>query len=326
MNMEWQKLNPFFWVNKFNAWLDAKNFFLQAVILLVIIFSVRTFLFGLYWVPTGSMEPTILVGESFFADKFTPLFMPIKRGDIISFNAPHFVYSENFFIRLFQKYVYGPDNWTKRVIGIPGDRVQGKIIDGKTAIFLNGQKLDEPYVNKFPIVKVQEEAYQLSLDFNLWKSRISNNKSNLSLIEIIPFMNKAVSTKYRVYDPEFPIESSLQPFYNLAQEKLLPDAVAPIILYPGTKYPSNQISDVFDVQLAEDEYWGMGDNRLGSYDSRGFGRIKKEMIHGKILFRIFSLRSPNSLIYDIILKPLILIYEHYKNLCRSWDRWFCRIK
>lgn len=314
MNMEWQKLNPFFWINKFNAWLDAKNFFLQAVILLVIIFSVRTFLFGLYWVPTGSMEPTILVGESFFADKFTPLFMPIKRGDIISFNAPHFVYSENFFIRLFQEYVYGPDNWTKRVIGIPGDRVQGKIIEGKTVIFLNGQKLDEPYVNKFPIVKVQEEAYQLTPSLGFL--------TDFS----IPFMKKAVSTKYRVYDPQFPIQSSSQPFYNLAQEKLLPDAVAPIILYPGAKYPSNQISDIFDVQLAEDEYWGMGDNRLGSYDSRGFGRIKKGMIHGKILFRIFSLRSPNSLIYDIIFKPFILIYEHYKNLCRSWDRWFCRIK
>ena len=221
-----------------------------------------------------------------------------------------------FLRRLFQKYVYGPDNWTKRVIGIPGDRVQGKIIDGKTAIFLNGQKLDEPYVNKFPIVKVQEEAYQLSKDLGFLSTSLRG----------IPFLKKFVSTKYRVYDPQFSIQSPLQPFYNLAQEKLLPNTIAPIILYPGTKYPSNQISDVFDVQLAEDEYWGMGDNRLGSYDSRGFGRIKKEMIHGKILFRIFSLRSPNSLIYDIILKPLILIYEHYKNLCRSWDRWFCIIK
>ena len=82
------KVKSFFWINKFNAWLDAKISFLQAVILLVIIFSVRTFLFGLYWVPTGSMEPTILVGESFFADKFTPLFMPIKRGDIISLMRP----------------------------------------------------------------------------------------------------------------------------------------------------------------------------------------------------------------------------------------------
>jgi signal peptidase I len=86
------------------------------------------------------------------------------------------------------------------------------------------------------------------------------------------------------------------------------------------------VSDVFDVQLGEDEYWGMGDNRLGSYDSRGFGRIKKEMIHGKILFRIFSLRSPNSLIYDLLLKPFILVFNHYKDLSRSWDRWFCRIK
>ena len=318
--MEWKKLNPFFWINKFNFWLDQKNFFLQGIILISIIFFVRTFFFGLYWVPTGSMEPTILVGESFFADKFTPLFMPIKRGDIISFNAPHFVYSENMFVRIFQKYVYGPDNWTKRVIGIPGDRVQGKIIDGKTVIFLNGQKLNEPYVSTFPIVKVLEQAYQLRPILNFPPFIPFSEQLQ------IPFMKKVVSSKYRVYDPAFEIQSHEQPFYNLYEDKLLPNAAHPTILYPGMRYPSSQVSDIFDVQLGEDEYWGMGDNRLGSYDSRGFGRIHRSMIHGRILFRIFSLKSPNSLIYDLILKPIFLVYEHYKNLCRPWARWFCTIK
>ena len=39
--------------------------------ILLIVFLVRTFVFGLYQVPTGSMETTMLVGEGFFADKWS---------------------------------------------------------------------------------------------------------------------------------------------------------------------------------------------------------------------------------------------------------------
>ena len=46
----------------------------EIVTLLFVVFLIRTFGFGLYQVPTGSMETTMLVGERFFADKFTVLF------------------------------------------------------------------------------------------------------------------------------------------------------------------------------------------------------------------------------------------------------------
>lgn len=163
--MKLKKINPLYWYDKFNEWLDQKHWILQSFILISIIFIFRTFVFGLYWVPTGSMEPTILVGESFFADKFTVWFTPIKRGDIISFNAPTYVYSDNFLISLFEKYVYGPDNWTKRVIACPGDRIEGRVYKGKTYIYLNGQELDEPYINPYPIIRVKEEAWQLCFNF-----------------------------------------------------------------------------------------------------------------------------------------------------------------
>src|SRR5579871_884059 len=78
--------------------------------LLIIVFLIRTFGFGLYQVPTGSMEVTMLVGERFFADKFTILFAKPSRGQIISFNDPLFPYSTNPVVRLFQEYVWGPSN------------------------------------------------------------------------------------------------------------------------------------------------------------------------------------------------------------------------
>src|SRR5580698_9036487 len=97
--------------------------------LLLLVFLIRTFGFGLYQVPSGSMETTMLVGERFFADKFSYLISSPKRGDIISMNAPTYPYSSNKLVRLFEDYVWGPPNWTKRIIGLPGETVEGKIED-----------------------------------------------------------------------------------------------------------------------------------------------------------------------------------------------------
>ena len=126
----------------------------EIIVLLSIAFLIRTFGFGLYQVPTGSMETTVLVGERFFADKFTILFAKPKHGEIISFNDPHYNYSPNPVMNLLQQYVWGPSNVTKRVIGTPGDVVKGVVEDGKPVIYLNGKKLDEPYLNKYPLIPV----------------------------------------------------------------------------------------------------------------------------------------------------------------------------
>lgn len=46
----------------------------QLFILLLIAFFIRTFFYGLYQVPTGSMETTMLVGERFLAEKLSVWF------------------------------------------------------------------------------------------------------------------------------------------------------------------------------------------------------------------------------------------------------------
>ena len=129
----------------------------QIAFVLLVVFLIRTFVFGLYQVPTGSMETTMLVGERFFADKFTYLFLKPKRGHVISLNSPLFEYSDNTFKRLFEEYVWGPQNLTKRIIGIPDDLVEGKIEDGKPVIYINGTKLEEPYLNKYPLIRCVEK-------------------------------------------------------------------------------------------------------------------------------------------------------------------------
>src|ERR1700730_5783131 len=103
-------------------WYDVPSIRVSFELIFVILpvaFLIRTFGFGLYQVPTGSMETTMLVGERFFADKFTYLFSKPQRHEIIALNDPTFSYSDNKIIRLYQEYVgwpiwpWGPINFTK---------------------------------------------------------------------------------------------------------------------------------------------------------------------------------------------------------------------
>jgi len=49
------------------------------------------------------------------------------------------------------------------------------------------------------------------------------------------------------------------------------------------------------IELKEDEYFVLGDNRLISKDSRSFGTVKKENIKGQVIFRFFPLTKIKSL-------------------------------
>lgn len=271
----------------------------EIIFLLVVVWIIRTWGFGLYVVPTGSMETTMLAGERFFSDKFTPLFSNIKRGEIIAFNDATFVYSKNPIVRLFQEYVWGPINVTKRVIGIPGDEVKGVIEDGRPVIYLNGKKLDEPYLNKYPILRV-------------WK---------VDLMEVARVMNQDRNKVWdlisiKSFDPKAPLDH--QPFYDIKQERIIMEGSQLSVLYPGTPirpekknvHQSNgkniwSGSDEFYVKLDDNQYWVMGDNRLGSKDSRFFGPIDGRLIHGRITFRILSIDTDGGWpILDFIKHPI----------------------
>lgn len=268
------------------------HWFLQIVLIVIAAFFIRTFFYGLYQVPTGSMETTILVGDRFWADKLTVWFKPPQRGDIIAFNEPTYPYSKNSLVNWFQRYLWGPTNWTKRVIGIPGDHVRGVIEDGKPVIYLNDKKLDEPYLNKYPLLAVY----------------MNDPESTPNGLQCI--IQKSVDLSRK--------DLEKQPFYHIKPNYIALDREGkPQLLYPGT--PLNR--DVFDVKLGDDEYWAMGDNRLGSSDSRVWGVLKGKLIHGKIIFRIWSLDSSEDWwIVDLIKHPV----DFWKRI--RWGRSFQRVR
>jgi signal peptidase I len=303
---------------------------LEFIFLLMIVFLIRTYGFGLYQVPTGSMETTILVGERFFSDKLTYNFRGPRHGEIIAMNDPEYEYSDNYFKNLFQRYVWGPQNWTKRIIGVPGDIIRGAIEDGKPVVYRNGQKLDEPYINQYPLLSelsqnadvfmkdIEREVQQLQRRYKVDQTMLNEYvMQRLSQDALAP----------RSYDSRKPFDQ--QPFYNFHEDRILRDQEGnPALIVPGTPiYPTSgktspdetrnnwNKSDVFFIKLGEDEYWGMGDNRLGSKDCRFFGPVKREQIHGRLIARLWSIDSDEGWwIVDLLKHPI----DYWKRV--RWSR------
>lgn len=98
-------------------------------------FFLRMFVFGLYSVPSESMDPTLKVGDRIVATQpLLDVFIPgprVERGDIVTFKDD-------------EGWLTIPNSSiVKRVIGLPGDVVEGTE-DGD--IIVNGELLDEPYL------------------------------------------------------------------------------------------------------------------------------------------------------------------------------------
>ncbi len=106
---------------------------------LIIAILIRSLLFQPFYIPSSSMEPTLLVGDRIFVSKYTYgyskhsfpfspnitnkrfFFKSPKRGDLVVFKTP----ADN------------RTDYIKRLIGMPGDTIQ--FVDG--SILLNNKKI-----------------------------------------------------------------------------------------------------------------------------------------------------------------------------------------
>ena len=121
------------------------------ILAFVLALVIKTFLFQAFFIPSGSMEPTLAPGDRVLVNKIPYYFHDQRRGDIIVFEDPNPGPQEDrgvvggFFHWLFQGLgVQRPEDedFIKRVIGLPGDTVEGK----RDGVYVNGEKIDEPYL------------------------------------------------------------------------------------------------------------------------------------------------------------------------------------
>ncbi len=107
------------------------------IIALVLALVIRAFVIQAFKIPSGSMKPTLLVGDHILVNKFIyGIRLPYWNTEIIPIDSP-----KRHDIVVFRYPVDPSKDFIKRVIGLPGDtvRIQGK------QVFVNDQPLVEPY-------------------------------------------------------------------------------------------------------------------------------------------------------------------------------------
>jgi len=125
----------------------------EALIFAVVVATiVRTYFFAPFQIPSGSMLPTIQIGDHIFASMYTygspipftdiKLFKkPVKRGDIVIFPYPQ-----------------DPSiDYIKRAVGLPGETLEIR----NDRVFINGEPLDESYAYFEPNERKSRQAQGL---------------------------------------------------------------------------------------------------------------------------------------------------------------------
>jgi signal peptidase I len=102
------------------------------VVALVVAFLLRTFVIATYSIPSGSMEPTLKVGDRIVVNKLSYDVHGVDRGNIIVFSTPP------------KEDCAGPPvaDLVKRVIGLPGETIS---LSGGN-VFINGRLLAQPWL------------------------------------------------------------------------------------------------------------------------------------------------------------------------------------
>ena len=102
------------------------------VILVVVVLGtvlLRTFVVQSFYIPSGSMLPTLQIGDRIIVDKLSYRFHDPHRGDIVVFARPPL-----------EDQAYA--DLVKRVIGLPGETISSQ----NGAVYINGKRLVEPWL------------------------------------------------------------------------------------------------------------------------------------------------------------------------------------
>lgn len=116
----------------------SRSFFPVLVVVLVL----RSFLVEPFQIPSGSMLPTLQVGDFILVNKFAyGLRLPVLGTKIVDIGEP-----QRGDVMVFKYPKDGETNYIKRVIGLPGDHI--RYLD-KT-LYINGKKIDTDFIADLP--------------------------------------------------------------------------------------------------------------------------------------------------------------------------------
>ena len=143
------------------------------VVAVIVSIIIKTFLVQFFYIPSGSMENTLLVNDRVAVNKLATFFTDVKRGEVVVFRdtagwLPEEVSDGNGGIinRFRSALVFigilpdpAKQYLIKRVIGVGGDEIV--CCDKENRLSINGVAIDEPYV--FPGDKPSESTFKVTV-------------------------------------------------------------------------------------------------------------------------------------------------------------------
>jgi signal peptidase I len=112
-----------------------------------VVLLVKAYVVNPYRIPSASMEPTLhcarpeigceaRFSDRVLANRFIYRLRDPRRGEIVVFEVP----------KEAERRCGQGGTFVKRVVGLPGERIEVRVEDGKGFVYVNGEKLNEPYV------------------------------------------------------------------------------------------------------------------------------------------------------------------------------------
>ena len=132
--------------------------------------GIQAFIVKPYRIPSGSMEPTLDIGQRVLVDRVSKHFTDFHRGDIVVFKPPKGADSNGQTqcgvpVDTSEQPCPRPTpqksdtNFIKRIIGLPGDRL--KVIGSHA--YINGKELKEPYIRADPACPICNERREITV-------------------------------------------------------------------------------------------------------------------------------------------------------------------
>lgn len=233
------------WARTVSETCDTVNFVLILAFLLV-----RPFVAQAFYIPSESMEYTLLKHDRLIVDKFSYRLHNPKRHDVVVFNAPPAATDGQEGI-----------DFIKRLVAVPGDTVQVK----GAQISIGGEVIDP-------------QQYGLPDVHTYLRSRLGINDNDAVKIfpDYILVANSQRVTKEQIAEQlgQPGAQIVLTPGQTLINGTV---AAEPYTREdPGYTYPE----DGGALRLGEHEYFMLGDNRNRSRDSHAWGVLERRRIVG----------------------------------------------
>ena len=156
------------------VWRDLREVVATVLVALAIAVVVKTFLVQPFFIPSESMESTLLVGDRVLVSKLEPGPGTLERGDVVVFVdpggwLPPMSSEPPVYVRALTFVGLLPANsgehLIKRVIGLPGDTVE--CCDDEGRLMVNGEPVDEPYLFGGDVPSTIEFAVEVP-DRRIW--------------------------------------------------------------------------------------------------------------------------------------------------------------